>query len=50
MVAMVDAGVSKLLVGLYDDRLVRAAKGWRFKELRFIPASIVELPAGWKIF
>jgi len=50
MVAMVDAGVSKLLVGLYDDRLVRTANGWRFKELRFIPASIIELPAGWKIF
>jgi hypothetical protein len=50
MVAMVDAGVSKLLVGLYDDRLVRTANGWRFKELRFIPASIIELPTGWKIF
>ena len=49
MVPMIDKGVSKLLLGIYDDRFVRTPKGWKFKELRFTPASIIDLPAVWKL-
>ncbi len=49
MVPMIDKGVSKLLVGIYDDLFVRTPKGWKFKELRFTPASIIDLPAAWTL-
>jgi len=49
MVPMIDKGASKLLVGVYDDRFVRTPEGWKFKRLRFTPASIADLPAGWQV-
>jgi len=49
MVPLIDKGVSKLMVGIYDDRFVRTAEGWRFQSLNFTPASIVDLPAGWTV-
>jgi hypothetical protein len=48
MVPMIDKGVSKLLIGIYDDRFVRTAEGWKFERLRFTPASILELPGDWQ--
>ncbi len=49
MVPMIDRGISKLLAGVYDDRFVRTPKGWKFVELRFTPASIIDLPTGWQV-
>ena len=50
MVPMIDKGVSKLLIGIYDDQFVRTPKGWRFRRLHFTPAGLVELPAGLEVF
>jgi hypothetical protein len=49
MVPLIDDGVSKLLIGIYDDRFVRTPEGWKFVELRFTPASTIDLPAGWQV-
>jgi hypothetical protein len=49
MVPLIDEGVSKLLIGIYDDRFVRTPEGWKFKELRFTPASTIDLPTGWQV-
>lgn len=49
MVPMVEKGVSKLLVGIYDDRFVRTPEGWRFKVLHFTPAAIMDLPGDWQV-
>jgi len=50
MVPMIDKGVSKLLIGIYDDQFVRTPEGWRFRRLHFTPAGLVELPAGLEVF
>ena len=50
MVPMIDKGVSKLLIGIYDDHFVRTREGWRFQRLHFTPAGLVDLPAGWQVF
>ena len=49
LVPMIDKGVSKVLIGIYDDEFVRTPDGWRFQRLRFTPAGIVDLPAGWQV-
>ena len=49
MVPMIDKGVSKMLIGVYDDRFVRTTEGWKFQELRFKPASIIELSGSWSV-
>jgi hypothetical protein len=49
MVPLIDGGVSKLLIGIYDDRFVRTPEGWKFRELRFTPAATIDLPAGWQV-
>jgi len=49
MVPMIEKGVSKLLIGIYDDRFVRTPEGWKFTEIRFTPASIIDLPGGWTV-
>ena len=41
---------AKLHVGIYDDRLVRTADGWRFELLRFTLAASTDLPADWTLF
>jgi len=50
MVPMIDKGVSKLLVGVYDDRFLRTSDGWRFEQLRFTPSAIIDLPGDWQVF
>ena len=50
MVPTIDKGVSKLLIGIYDDPFVRPPEGWRFQRLSFTPAGLVDLPAGWQVF
>jgi hypothetical protein len=49
MVPMIDHGVSKLLIGIYDDRFLRTEEGWKFERLRFTPCSIVDLPGDWQV-
>jgi hypothetical protein len=39
-----------LHVGIYDDRMVRTAEGWRFELLRFTLAATTRLPATWTRF
>ena len=41
---------AKLHVGVYDDRMVRTAKGWRFELLRFTLAATTDLPSPWTVF
>ena len=50
MVPMIDKGVSKILIGIYDDEFVRTPDGWRFKRLHFAPAGLADLPEGWQVF
>jgi hypothetical protein len=49
MVPMIDKGVSKLLIGIYDDQFQRTPAGWKFRSLRFTPASIIDLPNAWQV-
>ena len=39
-----------LHVGVYDDRMIRTAEGWRFELLRFTLAATTELPEAWTLF
>ena len=40
-------GVSRWVLGTYDEKYVRTSEGWRFKSTRFIPSRIGEQPSGW---
>ena len=41
---------AKLHVGVYDDRMVRTADGWRFELLRLTLAATTDLPMSWTRF
>ncbi len=41
---------AKLHVGIYDDRMIRTADGWRFELLRFTLAATTDLPVPWARF
>ena len=50
MLAVTAEGQAKLHTGVYDDRLVRTAEGWRFELLSFTLAASTDLPADWTLF
>lgn len=50
MLAVIAEDQAKLHVGVYDDRMVRTKKGWRFELLRFTLAATTDLPVSWTLF
>ncbi|MFK7898874.1 MAG: nuclear transport factor 2 family protein [Myxococcota bacterium] len=50
MLAVSAEDQAKLHVGVYDDRLIRTAEGWRFELLRFTLAATTDLPVPWTLF
>ena len=50
MLAVSAGEQAKLHVGVYDDRMVRTADGWRFELLRFTLAATTDLPTPWTRF
>ena len=50
MLAVSAEDQAKLHVGVYDDRMIRTAEGWRFEVLRFTLAATTDLPVSWTLF
>jgi hypothetical protein len=50
MVPMVQTGISRMLVGIYNDTFVRTPKGWKIERLEFTPCAMIDLPGEWKLF
>jgi len=50
MVPMVQTGISRMLIGIYNDDFVRTEDGWRFERLEFTPCAMIDLPGDWKPF
>ncbi len=50
IVPLIQSGVSRVLVGIYNDDFVRTPDGWRFQRLHFTPAAMIDLPTDWKPF
>jgi hypothetical protein len=50
IVPLIQSGISRVLVGIYNDDFVRTPDGWRFQRLHFTPATMIDLPTDWKPF